>query len=422
MAVLYQSGGYSISRLAALYKVHLRKIRASLQDEGVEIRAAGSKDSPAPVVVTMAILYDLGLSIERVGWLCGYTYGTTRKMLLGADVKLRTRGLRLLNGPDVPRLVRLYESGLSIKDAGEECQVSYGTARSLLLNAGVTLRARNDVQPDRAVRRVKDVDVPRLVRLYESGLSIKDAGERCQASFGTARHRLLDAGVTLRTSSPRLRTAQGPAFIPPSAPLPGSAVAALGHLGYKKDHIEQLTGRSHNFVHRVLAQEGLKPRVRPDSLVTDTETLIAIYRNVASSNVTAEILHLSTEAVLARLREAGQDILDAPDPDTAPLRIPAQGPSQRRHQEIFTRAAKGQKASEIAAALQVPIADVNGVMRIYRHSDRTTAEILYRRAQGESPGVIAIRMGLRLDRVKAVLAKYTSRPRRSTPLAKPPTQ
>ncbi|MFJ1816821.1 hypothetical protein [Streptomyces sp. NPDC088139] len=355
MAVLHQSAGYSLACLTNIYSETPEVIRSALLAEGVDVEAH-PRPSQAPIAVTMKRLYDLKLSIDRVGWLCGYSYGQARKILLGTGVQLRQRGPSLET----------------------------------------------------------EVDVKRLVKLRKSGLSIEACGRDLGISFGTARNRLLDAGAPMRPEPIILAR--------PKTPLPASVVVDLHLQGYKNDHIRKLTGRSSSFVQHHLARAGLPARVNPDPLGIDTRTLVAVYRRVASSRATADVLHISAGAALARLWESGQDILDVPDPDAAPLHIPGQDPWQRRQQEIFVRAAKGQRASEIAADLRVPVADVTAVMRIYQHRDRTTAEILYRRTQGERPGVIAIRMGLRLDRVKAVLGKYTSRPRRSTPLTKSPTQ
>ncbi|MFE3900578.1 hypothetical protein ACFXPY_09455 [Streptomyces sp. NPDC059153] len=341
MAVLHQSARYSLHCLANLYGETAEVVRSALLAEDVDVDAHPRR-SPDPIAVTMERLYGLGLSIDRVGWLCGYTYGKARKILLDEGVQLRKWGPSLEREVDVPGLVKLRKSGLSIEACGRELRISSGTARNRLLAAGMSLR------PEPVI------------------------------------------------------------FNRPPTPLSASAVVDLHLQGFKKEHVRRLTGRSSSFVQRQLARAGLPARVRPDSLGVDTETLVAIYRCVASSRVTAEVLHISQSAVLTRIWEAGQDMLDAPSPDAAPLHIPAQAPWQRRQQEILARAARGLRASEIGAALQVPVADVNAVMRIHQHRDRTTAEILYRRTQGESPGVIAIRMGLRLDRVNDVLAKYTS--------------
>ncbi|MFC9760119.1 hypothetical protein [Streptomyces sp. NPDC056921] len=353
--MLYQSAGFSLDRLASLYDETAAVIRSALLAEGVDVDAH-PRPSPDPISVTMERLYDLKLSIDRVGWLCGYSYGKARKVLLHEGVQLRKCGPPLNQEVDVPRLVKLHKSGLSIEACGRELGISYGTARNRLRAAGMPL-------------------LP-----------------------------------------------EPPIFVRPPTPLSASTVVDLHLQGFKKEHIRQLTGRSSSFIHRQLALAGLQARVKPDSLGIDTGTLVAIYQCVASSRVTAEVLHISESAVLARLWEAGQDMLDAPDPDIGPLRVQARAPWQQRHQEILARAARGQRASEIAAAFQVSVANVTDIIRLYQHRDRTTAEILYRRAQGESPGVIAIRMGLRLDRVKDVLARYTSHPRRPGPLTKPPTQ
>ncbi|MGW2652148.1 hypothetical protein ACWC1D_00575 [Streptomyces sp. NPDC001478] len=340
MVVLYQSGGLSPECLAELYGETVPAVRSALQNEGVEAHAR-SGPSPDPIAVTMEALYHLGLSIDRVGWLCGCSYGKARRTLLGAGVKLRKGGTSLEQEVDVSRLVRLYRSRLSIAAIAKECGVSYGTAYNRLRDAGVLRAPRN-----KPVR--------------------------------------------------------------PSRPLPASTVVDLHLQGYIKEDIRQLTGRSSSFVHRHLALAGLPARVKPDALGVDTDTMLAVYRNVASSSVTAEIMHMSTGAVLARLWEAGQDMLATPDPEAAPLRIPSRSAWQRRHQNILARAANGQGGYSIATALRIPAVEVFEVLRLYQRRDHTAAEILYRHGQGESPGVIAIRMGLRVDRIRGVLAKYSA--------------
>ncbi|MEU8544804.1 hypothetical protein AB0C52_33205 [Streptomyces sp. NPDC048717] len=341
MAVLYRSGGYSPARLAELYGATLPTVHEALLSAGVEVSADPSPSSPDPIEVTMERLYDLPLSIDRVGWLCGYAYGKTRKILLGAGVKLRKRGIPLAQETDIPRLVRLYKYKGDVAAAAKACGVSYRFA-------------------------------------YD---------------------RLRDAGA-LR---PRIQ------FVRPSKPLSESAVVNLYRQGFNKEAIRQLTGRSSGFVHRALAQAGLPARVKPDALGVDIDTLTQVYQIVASRAVTAEVLHLSCDAVRARLWEAGQDVLSAPDPEVAPLRIEGHSAWQPVHQNILTRAEAGQSRTSIARALRLPPAEVAEVLRLYQHRDRVTAEVLYRYGQGETPGVIAIRMGLRLDRVSGVLAEHSAK-------------
>ncbi|KUN17608.1 hypothetical protein AQJ11_37740 [Streptomyces corchorusii] len=392
MAVLYQSGGFSPDHLADLYGETVATVHSELRNEGVEVTHPGP--SPDPIAVTMEALYDLRLSIDRVGWLCGCSYRKARKILLGAGVELREGRTPLKQEVDVPRLVKLYESRLSVPAIAKECGISYGTAYNRLRDAGVLRGLR------------KEVDVPRLVKLYESRLSIPAIAKECGISYSTAYNRLRNAGALRGLRAKPLR---------PSNPLPASTVVDLHLQGYMKEDITRLTGRSNSFVHHHLALAGLPVRVRPDALSVDTETLLAVYRIVASSAVTAEILHLSEGAVFNRLYEAGQEILAAPDPEAPPLHIPSPSAWQRRHQDILARAAKGQGGYSIATALKIPPAEVFEVLRLYQSRDHTSAEILYRHGQGESPGVIAIRMGLRLDRIKSVLAKYSARhsPRRT---------
>ncbi|MFJ3824951.1 hypothetical protein [Streptomyces nodosus] len=292
----------------------------------------------------------------------------------------------------------LYNIGLSIARAGWLLGYKYARARKILLDAGVELRGHAGK---------KQINVPRLVKLYENNLGIEAAGRLCGLSYGTARARLLEAGVTLRPVGVNVTRESHPAFTSPTSPLSGSAVTFLHRQGFRNFQIRQLTGRSNEFIHRHLTADGLNPRVAADRLDLNLEQLIAVYRSTASSTVTGEVLHVSADTVLARLREAGVTLLDAPDPEAVPIRLPEQMPWQYRDQEILARAAS-QSTARIAAAVGVSVAEVIDVIRAYGHRDRVTAEVLHRRGQGQSAGVIAVRMGLRVDRVKCLLARYAT--------------
>ncbi|MGY3056211.1 response regulator of citrate/malate metabolism [Streptomyces sp. TE3672] len=434
---LYESG-MTVEEAGRQCGIAPSTARQRLVAAGVTVRRRGHplKQVDIPRLVE---LYESGMTVEEAGRQCGIARNTARRRLVAAGVTVRRRG-HPLKQVDIPQLVELYESGMTVEEAGRQCGIAPSTARRRLVAAGVTFRQRE--------HPLKQVDIPQLVELYESGMTLEEASRQCGIARSTARQRLVAAGVTFRRRGhplkqvdiPQLvelyesgmtleeagrqcgiapRTARrrlvaaGMGLIPPARPLPPTVAAFLYRRRYTNLQISQLTGLSE----RIVAEEKKKELARLDSLGVDIEKVGATYRIVASISVTAEVLHLSRNSVLAGLRAADAEIIDAPDPEADPIRLPEQTWWQRQDQMILARATQRQSAAEIASALRVPIATVTHVMRVYSHRDRTTAEILRRRECGESAGVIAIRMGLRLNRVNDVLARFIRRPRQLTTIA-----
>jgi hypothetical protein len=141
MTVLHQSAGYTLDCLADLYGETAEVIRSALLAEGVDVDAH-PRPAPAPIAVTMDRLYDLGLSIDRVGWLCGYSYWKARKILLDAGTQLRERGTPLDREVDESLLVELHKSGLSIAASGRALGISRDAAHRRLVDAGVPMQSK----------------------------------------------------------------------------------------------------------------------------------------------------------------------------------------------------------------------------------------------------------------------------------------
>lgn len=364
-AVLYLSGHYSLEHLAALYQVsNVATVRRELRSVGVNVQAS-VRPTPVAPGVTRSLLHEIGVSASRTRWLID--------------------GSALVVACETGPLAEPTEGGMTVEEAAKECGALRRAAGQRLGAAGVTIR------PNRAIR--KEVDIPRLIEGYESGMSLKEAGRQCGISRDTARRRLDAAGMGL---------------IAPAVPLQLTVAEVLYRRGYAEREIARLTGHSERLVCRVVAKEKEKELARLELLGVDIEKLKAIYRIVASVSDTAKVLYLSRNNVLAGLRAAGAEILDAPDPEAAPVHLPEATWWWQRDQEILARVAQRQSSATIASALHVSIAEVCDVIRTYQHRDRTTPEVLRRWAHGESPGVIAIRMGMRLDWVKDVLAKYSA--------------
>ncbi|WP_217231277.1 hypothetical protein [Streptomyces anulatus] len=401
--------GLGIHRVAALCRRGPQTTRQILVDAGVQIRRPGTRATERRKPPNAIELYEIGLSINKCSKIARLHGRTVRRQLVEAGIPIRARGSVLAKPPT---LVQLYRRGLSLEHCGIILGISRNTARNRLLKAGITPRPRGS-----RIQWNSDQDGRRLVSLYESGLTIEACSLYFGISYTTARDRLLDAGVPLRKPGRSNNRRTRPKLVAPASPLPAVLVPQLHELNFLNSHIALLTGLSHSVVHRELARAGLPARVHPDPFGISLDGLVDVYRVVASVKDTAAVLHISRNAVLARLREAHVGPLDRPDPDATPVRLGDVSIWRRQDQTILALSANGESTLEIARAVGKPAAEVANILRVYRHRDRTTALILRSRQQGESPGVTALRLGLRLDRVASVLARHPVE-RRPAPLVR----
>ncbi|MFJ1742552.1 hypothetical protein ACIOG4_28245 [Streptomyces microflavus] len=410
--LLYDTG-LGIHRVASLCRRGPQTTRQILVDAGVEIRRPGTKATKRRKPPNVIDLYEIGLSMRKCAKVARLPWREARRQLVEAGVPIRAGGNGLA---EPPTLVQLYRRGLSLEHCGVILGISRNTARNRLLKAGISPRPRGGL-----IRWNIDLDGPRLVSLYESGLSIEACSLYFKISCTTARDRLLDARVPLRKPGRSSNRRTRPQLIAPSSPLPAVLVPQLHELNFLSSHIALLTGHSHRAVHRELAKAGLRARVNPDPFGISLDGLVDVYRVVASVKDTATVLHLSRDAVLARLREAHVAPLDGPDPDATPVRLGDVSVWRRQDQTILALSANGESTMEIARTVGKAAAEVANILRIYRHRDRTTALVLRSRQQGESPGVTALRLGLRLDRIASVLARHPVK-RRPAPLTRTHTE
>ncbi|MFF2013838.1 hypothetical protein ACFVWY_32890 [Streptomyces sp. NPDC058195] len=285
---------------------------------------------------------------------------------------------------------QLYALELSIERISWLFGYSYWKTRNTLIGLSVKPRKRGS-------RLKSEIIEKDLVWMRKSGMSYEAIARKVGVSRETVRTRLADAHFAQQAKSLVL--------IPAKTPLPGSAVALLRRQGYTSTQITVLTGRSHSFVERHTALAGLPARALPDPLESDIPNIVDVYRITASAKTASNIFHISQSAIYPRLLEAGQNILSAPDPDATPVLIPGDTPLDRAIRNVQEQASHGRSVGEISAALRLTVANVVSILRIYRNANRREAEVLFRHSQGEHPGVISVRMGIRLDLVQEIIAR-----------------
>lgn len=94
---------------------------------------------------------------------------------------------------DVSKLVKAYQKGLSLQAVGEHFGVSFKAVRSRLLEAGIVLRSRT-------VPRLKRPSVDQLQRWYVEGrLSTRDIEKITGVSTPTIRMWLREASIAIRS-------------------------------------------------------------------------------------------------------------------------------------------------------------------------------------------------------------------------------
>lgn len=103
-----------------------------------------------------------------------------------------TPGYRFVTGKEAAEIVRLYATGISATEVGEKTGRPLRTVTDVLRRQGVEIR--------RQFSRV-DVDCSEIERLYRSGQSIRKIAEVLGVSKSTVSENLASAGVALRSKS-----------------------------------------------------------------------------------------------------------------------------------------------------------------------------------------------------------------------------
>lgn len=100
--------------------------------------------STRPERAVMVAAYLAGLTIEEVAEATGRSYSTVHRALTAAGVKRRpsNRFPICTSAAQRPAVVAAYEAGQHIRQIADATGVSYGTVRRVLVAAGVRLRPR----------------------------------------------------------------------------------------------------------------------------------------------------------------------------------------------------------------------------------------------------------------------------------------
>jgi len=148
-------------------------------------------------------------------------------------------------GVDPAAFAAAYDTGLTITECAARFGVSFGTARNRLVAAGVVFR-RHGQRPASSG--------PALAAAYDAGATIAECAAQFGIPFGTARNRLIAAGVVLRQRGPRQ---------PVITRVDLGALAAGHSAGMSQHRLAAVHGTSPTTISRILASAGITHREIP---------------------------------------------------------------------------------------------------------------------------------------------------------------
>ncbi|NDL58629.1 hypothetical protein [Phytoactinopolyspora mesophila] len=156
---------------------------------------------------------------------------------------------------DIDRAIELYQSGLTLKEVGEQLGVSGSLIRLRFKELGVDRRTfsecaklRFETKPGSHGRILRHLDTDEIVRRYQEGESVDDIAESCQVSCTPIRDRLISAGVQMR----------GPGEL--VAQLPVETIIAQYEAGASIYALARQYATGWNTIKNVLDEQGCPPQ------------------------------------------------------------------------------------------------------------------------------------------------------------------
>ncbi|MEV8333839.1 helix-turn-helix domain-containing protein [Streptomyces niveus] len=92
LLLLHERAGLNTGQIAELYGLQEPTVAAQLSFVGAKPRPGPAPEGWRRASATVAQLYECGLSVKRVGELCGMSYGAAYSRLRKLGVTLRSRG------------------------------------------------------------------------------------------------------------------------------------------------------------------------------------------------------------------------------------------------------------------------------------------------------------------------------------------
>ena len=196
----YQSG-ISPKELGEKYGVSLYCIYEKLKDAGVQKITAKERNMMGFPMEQVISEYQSGMSMKELGEKYGVSYSTLKTRLKKAGVKKITAFERNMMSLPTKQIISEYQSGISPKDLSKKYNLSITRIRSLLKYEGVkkiTARERNTMR----------LPMAQIISEYQSGMTMKELGEKYGVGAMIIWYRLKEAGVKTRGRVDHLPTAK----------------------------------------------------------------------------------------------------------------------------------------------------------------------------------------------------------------------
>lgn len=172
--------------------------RRGVVTSGHRRRTAAERDALGDIVSDL--YQNQGWALEPLASRFGITPYTLRQMIMDRGGMLDSpHGTGLTLTPQArAELVRRYRSGAAIKDLAADYHTSEYRIRDTLRAAGVNIRTSRSAGQGRYTGAEREQVKTEMARLYQTGASTRAIASQYQVCHATVRTLLHEAGVTLR--------------------------------------------------------------------------------------------------------------------------------------------------------------------------------------------------------------------------------
>jgi len=93
--------------------------------------------------------------------------------------------VKVFSPEDEIEVIELYEEGLTIKEVAETYEVSHTPVRDVLVKHNIPRRQHPYLIRTEYYTKIKEKDYPKVIRLYEKGLTVKEVAKQFKVTPNT---------------------------------------------------------------------------------------------------------------------------------------------------------------------------------------------------------------------------------------------
>jgi very-short-patch-repair endonuclease len=153
------------------------------------------------------------------------------------------------NDIDFNYLAQLYQSGVSSAELGKRFSIKPDTIINRFKKMGIVVRNREEAAK---IKRI-NIDADELIRLYNSGISVKALGKHFGCNATVIKSRLIENGVTIRGRSDAMYTRMAQTTTEERIRLTAAAHSAIRGKCHTEEHMEKIAAtreRRQTFISR----------------------------------------------------------------------------------------------------------------------------------------------------------------------------